>query len=75
MRCAVEGCNPVFSLISLSEIASSRLASTSIRLNMRSITWIAGVAGGALSAFLMALLGQNMILCREIKWRCHSVCH
>jgi hypothetical protein len=43
MRCVVEGCRPVCALISLSEIASSREASTSISVNMRSITWIVGV--------------------------------
>ncbi len=45
MRCVVDGWSPVFSLISFSEIASSREASTSISENMRSITWITGMAG------------------------------
>ena len=54
MRCVVEGCRPVFSLISLSDIASSREASTSISANMRSITWMVGVAAVWESFFLMA---------------------
>src|SRR6478735_5135197 len=53
MRCVVDGCNPVFSLISLSETDSSREASTSISANMRSMTWMVGVAAWPLAGFLM----------------------
>src|SRR6185369_7799484 len=58
MRWVVDGCSPVFSLISLSETASSREASTSISANMRSMTWIVGVAGAPVSFFLMAIRGE-----------------
>src|SRR3954467_10305131 len=51
MRWVVDGCSPVLALISLSEIASSREARTSMSANMRSITWIVGVAGWPLSVF------------------------
>jgi hypothetical protein len=50
----VEGA-PGLLLISFRETASSREASTSISANMRSITWIVGVAGAPVSFFLMTL--------------------
>ncbi|MDT4820344.1 hypothetical protein FQZ97_534850 [compost metagenome] len=59
MRCVVDGCSPVFSLISFSEIASSREARTSISENMRSMTWMTGVAGTSDRFFLMAQCGDD----------------
>ncbi len=53
MRCVVEGCSPARSLISFNGIASSREASTSISVNMRSMTWTAGVLGGSRSFLVM----------------------
>src|SRR5258705_8236520 len=53
MRCVVEGCRPVRSLISLSDTASSREANTSINVNMRSRTWTLGLGEAALSFFFM----------------------
>jgi hypothetical protein len=41
----VDGCRPVRSLISFNEIASSREAKTSMSVNIRSMTWMFGVAG------------------------------
>ena len=53
MRWVVDGCRPVFSLISFSEMASSREASTSINWNMRSSTWTLGLAGASGECFFM----------------------
>src|SRR6188474_2980199 len=53
MRWVVEGCSPVFSLISFSDTASSREASTSMSANMRAITWMVGVGGVVESVFRM----------------------
>src|SRR5256885_12584299 len=59
MRCVVEGCRPVRSLISLSDTASSREANTSINVNMRSRTWTLGLGEAALSFFFMRRRGVS----------------
>src|SRR3990167_4160273 len=66
MRWAVDGCKPVFSLISLSETGSSRAASTSSRLNMRSITWTVGVLGRLSDRLVMGSNGVEHILQDEM---------
>ena len=55
MRCAVDGCKPVFSLISFNEMASSLDAKTSIKEKSRSMTCMVGTTGVGASAFLMGL--------------------
>jgi hypothetical protein len=45
MRCAVDGCSPVRSLISFSDTGSGWAASTSSSANMRSSTWMVGAFG------------------------------
>src|SRR5687768_8885347 len=70
MRWVVDGCKPVFSLISFSEIASSRDAKTSISANMRSITWMTGTAGTSDWCFLMGnAVKPAAILLGEMGWR------
>src|SRR5438067_6821808 len=71
MRCVVDGCRPVFSLISLSDTVSSREASTSITENMRSSTWMVGLAmtPGSL-IFMTAGWEQAVILSGEIAACC-----
>lgn len=70
MRCVVEGCRPVRSLISLSDTASSREANTSINVNMRSRTWTLGLGEAALSSFFMRRSDFDpVILAAGMAWR------
>jgi hypothetical protein len=62
MRCVVDGCSPVRSLISFSDTGSGWAASVSSIANMRSSTWMVGTFG------LLAVMAAWGLAKRYFAW-------